>query len=449
MTNDVAGYGQAQAGAKPNPLSLSENIIRYGLIIGVILTPFMMWRFHPAIQFTFSDGCFLIAAVFAFASGRLNLRPFGDLTPWWLMSFCLMLFALGASSLINGDPLRFAITGSQYVLAYMALPYFLFSGTEGIEIRLAKFFVGAIVAVQAVSILLFYLHADQPGSLQWINHNFVTGGGRLGSFLASANRNAALISLTLPFMFYFTKKRLFPLWFCVGGIAILAFALVLTASVTGFVTSIAAVLIFAIASYGVRAWKPLAGVVGALFLAVAAGLPIPATFQERVLSAFAEGDISEAGTFGGRMQLIEEALEFSSNTYFLGMGADQFRVVSDQGAPVHNILLLIWTEGGTFALLGWMLAMGILTLIAFRTIKFDKTAAALTLSVTLGFFIISNASTHLYARLWVVPVLIAARLAVVAAERMQRQSDEGVEERPLSPNPKSSYRNISPFPIRG
>ncbi len=444
MTYMDTAYEQAQP--RSTYLSVPETIIRYALVIGVILTPFMMWRFHPAIQFTFSDGCFLIAAVFAFSSGRLNLRPFGDMTPWWLMSFCMMLFALGASSLINGDPLRFAITGSQYVLAYMALPYFLFSGTEGIEIRLAKFFVAAIVAVQAVSIMLFYLHADQPGSLQWINHNFVTGGGRLGSFLASANRNAALISLTLPFMFYFTKKRLLPLWFCVVGTAILAFALVLTASVTGFITSIAALLIFAIASYGVRAWKPLMGVVGALFLAVAAGMPVPATFQERVLSAFAEGDISEAGTFGGRMQLIEEAVTFSSDTHLIGLGADQFRVLSVQGAPVHNILLLIWTEGGIFALLGWLLAMGILTLIAFRTIRVDKTAAALTLSVTLGFFIIANASTHLYARLWVVPVLIAVRFAVVAAQRAQQQNDETGE---MSPGSNPRYRNVSPFPIRG
>lgn len=411
MTQTIAGYEQAEPGT--TRFSVSENIVRYALVLGVILTPFMMWRFHPAIQFTFSDGCFLIAAIFALASGRLNLRPFGDMSPWWLMSLCLMLFALGASSLINGDALRFAITGSQYAFAYLALPYFLFSGTEGIEIRLAKFFVLAVVAVEAVSVILFYLYGDVTGSLAWINHNFVTGAKRLGSFLGSANRNAALICLTLPFLFYFAKTRLLPLWLCIIGAAILTLALVLTASVTGFIATIAAVFIFVGASYGWQAWKPLAAAIGLLILAVAGGLPIPVTFQERVLSAFEEGDIEEAGTYGGRMDLVEEALKFSDDTHVLGIGADQFRSISEEGAPVHNIVLLIWTEGGMFALLGWAFVMGILALIAMRAIKFDKTVAALALSVVLSFFIISNASTHVYARLWVVPLLIAVRFAVL------------------------------------
>ncbi len=215
-----------------------------------------------------------------------------------------------------------------------------------------------------------------------------------------------------------------PLWLCLVGIAILTLALVLTASVTGFVSSIAAALIFALASYGWRAWKPLAAAIGVLILAVAAGLPIPVTFQERVLSAFEAGDISEAGTYGGRMALIEEAWQLSDNTHVLGMGADQFRSVSNEGAPVHNIILLIWTEGGMFALLGWAFAMGILALISVRTIKFDKAAAALALSVVLSFFIISNASTHVYARLWVVPLLIAIHFAVMATQSGRQQMDE-------------------------
>lgn len=423
MTITISGIEQVGSEAKTAPFSLPENIIRYALVLGIMLTPFMMWRFHPAIQFTFSDGCFLIAAVFALASGRLNLNPLGDLWPWWLISFCLMLFALGASSLVNGDPLRFAITGSQYAFAYLALPYFLFSGTEGIEIRLAKFFVIAVVAMEAISIILFYLYGDVTGSLGWINHNFVSGARRLGSFLGSANRNAALICLTLPFIFYFAKTRLLPLWFCIGGTAILALALTLTASVTGFVSSIAAVLIFVGASYGWHAWKPLSAVLGVLLLAVVGGMPIPDTFQDRVLSAFTDGDIEEAGTYGGRMGLVEEALKFSDDTHILGIGADQFRSLSDEGAPVHNITLLIWTEGGMFALLGWAFVMGLLALIAFRAIKYDKTVAALALSVVLCFFIISNASTHVYARIWVVPVLIAARFAVVAAQKKHRRAE--------------------------
>ncbi len=423
MFSAATRYEPAEESPARHRHSVSETIIRYALIIGVMLTPFMMWRFHPDIQFTLSDGCFLMAAILAAASGRLNLKPFADMSPWWLFSFSLMLVALGASSLINGDPIRFTITGSQYVFAYLALPFLLFAGTWKDEILLAKFFVAAVVAAEAFSVALFYYYGENHVSAAWINQDFITGAGRLGSFTASANRNAALISLTLPFVLYFAKMRLLPLWLCLVYAAILMLALLLTASVTGFVSSIAAILIFALASYGWRAWKPIAAALGILTLAFSAGVPIPATFEKRVLSAFETGDISEAGTYGGRMQLIEEAWQLSDNTHLLGIGADQFRSISVQGAPVHNIILLIWTEGGMFALLGWTLAMGILALIAVRTIKYDKAAAALALSVALSFFIISNASTHVYARLWVVPILIATRFAVTATLSAQRRAN--------------------------
>ena len=441
MSSAATRYEPAEESPARHRHSVSETIIRYALIIGVMLTPFMMWRFHPDIQFTLSDGCFLMAALLATASGRLNLKPFADMSPWWLFSFCLMLFALGASSLVNGDPIRFTITGSQYVFAYLALPFLLFAGTWKDEILLAKFFVAAVVAAEAFSVALFYYYGENHASAAWINQDFITGAGRLGSFTASANRNAALISLTLPFVLYFAKMRLVPLWICLVSAAILMLALVLTASVTGFVSSIAAILIFALASYGWRAWKPISAAVGVLILAFSAGLPIPDTFEERVLSAFETGDISEAGTYGGRMQLIEEAWQLSDNTHLLGIGADQFRSISVQGAPVHNIILLIWTEGGMFALLGWTLAMGILALIALRTIKYDKAAAALALSVALSFFIISNASTHVYARLWVVPILIATRFAVTATLNAQRQARE---QREVAP-PTAAGRHARPM----
>lgn len=402
--------------------SVIETIITLSLTLGVLLIPFMMWRFHPDIQFTLSDGCFALAAMFALATGRVNLSPLGDMTPWWHMSFLIMLVALGASSLINGDPLRFAITGSQYVFAYLVLPYFLFAGTLAQMRRLAMFLIAGIVAAELASIVLFFVYGSIPQALEWINHNFVSGAGRLGSFLGSANRNAAMISLALPFVLYFARLRLLPWWVCTFAGAVLLLALVLTASVTGFISSLTALIIFALSVYGVRAWKPVALAGSLAVLAVAAGVPMPAAFQQRVLSAVESGDIDQAGTYGGRMQLIQEAIEISDDTHLLGIGADQFRTISEEGAPVHNIILLIWTEGGMFALLGWLLAMGIMALVALRTIRIDRPAAALSLSVALAFFIISNASTHVYARLWVVPVLFAIRFAVDAWENGQKRN---------------------------
>lgn len=408
--------------------STSARLIQYALMLGVLLTPFMMWRFIPSLQFTFSDGCFLAAAMLALFAGRLNLSPFGDLTPWWTISICIMLMGLGASSLINGDPIRFGISGSQYVFAYLVLPYLLFSGTITDHLRLAMIFVFSITAVQAFSIVMYYLYGDVTGALAWINHNFVTGAGRLGSFLGSANRNASVIMLTLPFVLYFAKTRMLPLWLCIGCTAILSLALILTASVTGFVGGVITALTFIIAVYSWRAWKPFAVAFAALALAFAGGFELPETFQNRVYSAFAEGDISEAGTYGGRMELIEDAFDISDDVGLVGIGADQFRAVNEQEAPVHNVLLLIWTEGGMFALLGWLSALSVLLYAAVRVFRFDRTAAGLMLAIGIAFFIVQNASTHMYARVWIVPILLALRIAVASRQQALDMMREHVDQ---------------------
>src|SRR3546814_3333097 len=47
------------------------------------------------------------------------------------------------------------------------------------------------------------------------------------------------------------------------------------------------------------------------------------------------------------------------DTMFVGIGVDQYRVVSPTQVPVHNMYLLLWAEGGLLALLGWMLLLTI------------------------------------------------------------------------------------------
>ena len=89
----------------------------------------------------------------------------------------------------------------------------------------------------------------------------------------------------------------------------------------------------------------------ALVVAVAAGLfiasgaPLPETFQERVGGAVGSGDLSQAGTFVNRSELIEEAWTFAEGNILIGMGVDRYRELSNHDNPVHNLYLLIWNEG--------------------------------------------------------------------------------------------------------
>ncbi|WP_324827737.1 O-antigen ligase family protein [Qipengyuania zhejiangensis] len=414
---DTPLSGLSPAGSASLAHQVMDRIAYRAIILGLALLPFMMWRFHPDIQFTLGDGCFAVGLVFALMSGRLNLNPFAGLTAWWILAFCLMLLALGVSSLVNGDPLRFAVVGSQYLFAYLVLPYFIFGRSRAELWRFITISVGIVVLAELFSIVMYYLYGDVPFGLAWINHNFVTGAQRLGSFFGSANRNAAVISLALPFVLFFIRTGYWPLWIGLIGAAILGLALILTASVTGLISSSVALLVFVVAAYGWRAWKPMAAGAALLLVAFAAGFTLPQSFEERVLGAVESGDISSAGTYSGRMDLIEEALEISDDTNILGLGADQFRAVSDGEAPVHNAFLLIWTEGGLFALLGWCFALGLFAFVAVKAFAADRTAGALALSIGFVFVIVASASTHMYARLWVVPLLFAMRIGILALVR--------------------------------
>lgn len=385
-------------------------------MLGLSLLPFMMWRFHPDVQFTFADGAFAAGLLLAILSARLDLRPFGGLTPWWILSFFILLIALGISSIVNGDPVRFAVVGSQYLFAYLILPFFIFGRTRDELFSLMTVSIAVIIGVELFSIIMFYAYADVPLALAWINHNFVTGAQRLGSFFGSANRNAAVISLALPFVLFFLATKRWPVWVGLLGSAVLGLALILTASVTGLISSCAALIIFVVAAYGWRAWKPVAAGAGLLALAFIGGFTLPESFEERIIGAVQDGDIASAGTYSGRMELIEEAIAISDSTNLIGLGADQFRAVSDNQAPVHNVFLLLWTEGGLFALLGWCFALGIFAIAAVQAFRVDRTAGALALSVGIAFLIVGSASTHMYARLWVVPLLFGLRIAVISIE---------------------------------
>src|SRR3546814_1492658 len=78
---------------------------------------------------------------------------------------------------------------------------------------------------------------------------------------------------------------------------------------------------------------------------VAAGYQLPEVFQGRVGGAIESGDMSQAGTYTGRMDLIREAWGIVEDTMIVGLGVDQYRTISFADTPVHNMYLLLWAEG--------------------------------------------------------------------------------------------------------
>jgi O-antigen ligase len=111
----------------------------------------------------------------------------------------------------------------------------------------------------------------------------------------------------------------------------------------------------------------------------------------------------------------------------LGLGADQFRVYSVQEAPVHNLYLLLWTEGGLPGLIGWLLfpLASIFVWAAARKADVSKYLTGAVFSTTFVFMAIAASNPHMYARYWTIGVLLTLGMAVA---EWRRKTASGMAE---------------------
>jgi O-antigen ligase len=131
------------------------------------------------------------------------------------------------------------------------------------------------------------------------------------------------------------------------------------------------------------------------------------------------GSLDEAGTFDDRVALMKEALELVDDSLLVGIGVDQYRVQSRFGAPVHNTFLLIWTEGGLPALLGW-LGLLIMLIAGAPLLAGRRLDGAVGCAVGLVFACIGFTTSHTYGRHLVVPVHLAMALVLASMAARRR-----------------------------
>jgi O-antigen ligase len=247
----------------------------------------------------------------------------------------------------------------------------------------------------------------------------VTGGKRLATVLRNPNLAAAMNALTLPILLFFWSTGRLKSYLALPALAIVIVTVVLTSSNSGlFSTALCLAVFIAMISTPrllLRLALAVAIVVGGAALFGSKEM-LPKTFQTRVLGALSSGDISEAGTFLSRAALMEEAMHIISEDQIrlVGLGADQFRERSVQSAPVHNIYLLLWVEGGLLALVGWLMFSGVGMLLALAILKGggDKRALAAVVTTILVFLVIALFNPHMYARYWTMPMLLCFGLGL-------------------------------------
>ncbi|MBD9490043.1 O-antigen ligase family protein [Ensifer sp. ENS11] len=359
--------------------------------------------------FTLSDLLFCVALGLRALTGGLPLRLWGRASATvWLCGLLLLCSGLMISSLLSTAPTRGIVIVGQYLFAYLVIAL----AVCGRDLRTMWTFA----KVYVLSIFLMCLHGiyliDIDGQK---NTAFVSGNGRLTGFVERENECAAVIALAMPILLLLVSRgKVGKVYATVVG-ATMAYGILLTGSNTGLASFAFALLGFLVLS---GSWKYV--VVGlacltpfALWIVHSGRDYLPVVFQRRVLGALETGDLSHAGSFDHRLQLIHEALGRVQDNMWIGLGADQYQVTSAVEQPVHNLYLLLATEGGIIAAIGFGVMIAATFQPIMRTFRVPGGAAyAACAFVSVSMFaLMANAFPHLYGRFWTVPVILTLGLA--------------------------------------
>ncbi|BCP53919.1 hypothetical protein K32_25360 [Kaistia sp. 32K] len=364
----------------------------------------------PNFYFTASDAFACLCLGFMILNRLLPLKPLGPGTAYWLFGLTLMVGALLGSSLLASVVDRGLILSIQYLFAYLLLPLVLLGRPWKQTTILMKVFVA--------SIILMILHGIYViDILKETNTTFVSGSGRLMGFVERDNECGGLIALTVPMILAMTSMRTLHPLITLAILPLITYGIMLTGSNTALYAMLYGLGVFFLAT--ITPQRAAIGVAAVMLMVSGLNTPVirdnlPATFQKRVLTGLESGDLSEAGTFDDRMRMIQEASGFAGDVVLVGYGADQYREISAFHAPVHNLYLLMWNEGGLIALGGFLLMLtggfiALATPLRYRGSREVFVGGFATLSL---FAVLINAVPHVYGRFWAVPVLLSIAPAV-------------------------------------
>lgn len=392
------------------PSGLAASRFEFALACAVVFFAPMNVLRLPTFYFTASDAFACVCLGFMALNRSIRLKPLGPGTAYWLFGLALMIGALLTSSLLAGAVDRGLILSMQYLFAYFLLPIILLARPWPQTTILMKVFVASIV----VMILHGIYVVDFVGVT---NSTFVSGNGRLLGFVERANECGSLIALTVPMILSMAAMRTMHPLIALAILPLIAYGIMLTGSNTALYAMLYGLGLFFLAT--LTPLRAVIGVTAILLLWSAPNLPViddhlPAVFQKRVLTGLETGNLNEAGTFAGRMQLNQEAIRLGGEALLVGHGADQYREISEWRAPVHNLYLLIWNEGGLIALAGFLLMLtgGFIALAIPLRYRGGRPAFVCGFTTLSLFAVLINAVPHVYGRFWAVPVLLSLAPAI-------------------------------------
>lgn len=399
------GFSPAPMGGLALSASQLRRLTNALLMIAAVFCGWSLLR-AGSINLTLSDLLLCVAIAAVLFRGEINSRPFDYLTVFWLVGLGLMLLGLLIGSLVNGSVDRWLIVGTQYLFAFLLLPMLLMGQQVSLTRNFPALFVIGIAVSQLIGISASLLF-EPAETKALLGNGFYTGNGRVGAMTGEPNPNGAMIAFSLPMLLYSIRQGSMPLGIGLICGVLLIWGLLASGSFTGFSAALLALGIY-LAISGFRLLLRVA-VIGAIALSLffASGLPLPAAFENRVAGALTTGDLNQAGTYTDRSALIEEAWEMVDDNTLVGLGVDQFRTVSIHQAPVHELHLLIWNEGGIVGFAGLIILLLTMFAAAFVAISRSRAEGAMIFAVIAVFNVYTVSIPHMYNRAWVFPVLLA------------------------------------------
>ncbi|WP_104666211.1 O-antigen ligase family protein [Ensifer adhaerens] len=383
--------------------------IEFLLLIGAVFFCTMNYFRYGDTNYTVADILALFCFCFALFNGNLDFQLFGRLSSglWWL-GLTMLASGLLVSSIAAPDPMRGVVVVAQYLYAYLFVALLYGGRTLDQLFLLAKTYVFSILVLCIQGIYLIHIDGRK-------NTNFVSGSGRFSGLMERENECAAVIALAVPILLLLITTKRINRVFAIFALLILIYGILLTGSNTGLIALALGMTVFTV--LGVN-WKRLvvyAAVIAGLILAVGTSARdyLPDTFQKRVLGALETGDIGQAGTFEFRVELIHEAISKVDSTLLIGVGADQYRILSAFKKPVHNLYLLLWMEGGLISAVGLLVmllsALGPALVVA-RVPGGRPFAGCVAANISI-LLLVTNAVPHAYSRFWPFPLLLPVALA--------------------------------------
>lgn len=389
------------------------------LFLAVILSVMPYLRI-PGVFITLSDLLFFTLVLLLIASGKVYVPQGKQTATWWICGSMFIVIGLLACSLFSIVPLRGIIVSVQYIFALLVIPLLVTNMAKLGKVSLwqvTRWFLLGMLVVQLVGCVLYYSDIR-------LRTEFMIG-GRMSSLLENPNTLGEMTGLALPFSFYLYFKHRIGLVESITYFVVDIAALAIAASFGGIITAVFSLMIFSVVMLSSRTYREIflkmCFPIFLVLLLILAGIELnylhaPAILENRVMQPLAEGE--SLGSQKIRLDIIMEAIGFIMRSPIVGVGADGYQYISQFLIPVHNTYLLLWAEGGILSFIGIIMVLIIPIGLGWLLLrKGDILNAALLIAVGSAFSVACMANTHIYARFWFFPIILAISLTNTAEKR--------------------------------